>query len=728
MSGTEERKASDNRFGRLVLNKFFHRVVIGLVVLLVSYIVVLNGAEFNKYQLKVGDKSEYDIYAPRDVEDTISTKKNQEAAAAKVTPKYSRDDSITTKALETVSNLIKNLASIKPENYTKEQLIEEYIKVFNNENIILEKTQAGQLVNLDIKSLESVLTEVVNKVMDQGITEESLERSIRYAKEELSKYPSKQITEIGNIICASIIKPNMIEDKVLTEKARQEARSRTSNIVKYEKGNRIVSKDNIITEEQIEMLKKLNLLKIKGKIDLPFYLGVLAILCILGAIFIVYLYNFQKEILYSRSDLLLIGIILILTLLMARGFVEISVYLIPFSFAAILFSMLLNVNLAIFINFILTVVIAVLTKGDINFVYLSLIGGTFAAFAVSRADQRKKMVLAGIAISLVYGMIIACFGIINKEAFSKVAYDGAIGIVNGLFSIILAIGTLPFWESTFNVITPLKLLELSNPNQPLIKRLLLEAPGTYHHSLLVGNLAEVATEAIGGNALLARVAAYFHDVGKLKRPYFFKENQYMDNPHERMTPSLSTLVITSHTRDGVELAAQYGIPLAIKDIIMQHHGTTLVAYFFHKAKQSERLENQTKQESFRYEGPRPTTKESAVVMLADSVEAAVRSMPDKSEGKIEGLVRKLIKDKLEDGQLDLCDLTLKDLDAIARAFMKVLSGCFHRREEYPEIKSDDLEKENIKVVDPLDLLLTDEEKSEEGESCENTSSKQAEKV
>ncbi len=728
MSGTEERKALDNRFGRLVLNKSFHRLVIGLVVLLVSYIVVLNGAEFNKYQLKVGDKSEYDIYAPRDVEDSISTEKNQEAAAAKVTQKYSRDDSITTKALEIVSNLTKNLSSIKPENYTKEQLIEEYIKVFNNEKIILDKTQAGQLVSLDIESLGSVLTEVVNKVMSQGITEESLERSVRYAKEELSKHPSKEIRDIGNIMCSSIIKPNMIEDKALTEKARQEARSRTSNIVKYEKGNRIVSKDGIVTEEQIEMLKKLNLLKIKGKIDLPFYLGVLAILCILGAIFVVYLYNFQKEILYSRADLLLIGIILILTLLMARGFVEISAYLIPFSFAAILFSMLLNVNLAIFINFILTVVIAVLTKGDINFVYLSLIGGTFAAFAVSRADQRKKMVLAGIAISLVYGMIIACFGIINKEAVSKVVYDAGIGVVNGLFSIILAIGTLPFWESTFNVITPLKLLELSNPNQPLIKRLLLEAPGTYHHSLLVGNLAEVATEAIGGNDLLARVAAYFHDVGKLKRPYFFKENQYMDNPHERMTPNLSTLVITSHTRDGVELAAQYGIPLAIRDIIMQHHGTTLVAYFFYKAKQSERLENQTKQESFRYEGPRPTTKESAVVMLADSVEAAVRSMPDKSEGKIEGLVRKIIKDKLEDGQLDLCDLTLKDLDTIARAFMKVLSGCFHGREEYPEIKSDDLEKENFKVVDPLDLLLADEEQSEEGESCENTGSKQAEKV
>ncbi|MGI6778672.1 MAG: HD family phosphohydrolase [Acetivibrionales bacterium] len=269
---------------------------------------------------------------------------------------------------------------------------------------------------------------------------------------------------------------------------------------------------------------------------------------------------------------------------------------------------------------------------------------------------------------------------------------------------VLTIGLLPFFESTFNIITPLKLLELTNPNQPLIKRLLVEAPGTYHHSLMVGNLAEVATESIRGNALLARVGAFYHDVGKLERPNFFGENQMADNPHDKMTPSLSTLVITSHTSDGVQIAKRYKIPMMIRDIISQHHGTTLVAYFYHKAKKGEKGDA-IDQNDFRYEGPKPSSKEAAVVMLADSVEAAVRSMADKTEGKIEGLVRKIIKDKLDDGQLDLCDLTLKDLDDIAKSFMKVFSGYFHQREQYPNVKIKSVEQEMKRDIDPLEKAI-----------------------
>lgn len=725
MSINEENKKTSN--GKNMLsNRNFHRIAIGAAVFLLSYIIVINGAQPKKFQLMQGDKSEYTIYAPREIEDTITTKKLQEEAAAKVTPKYSRDDSITQGVLDSVSSLFNSIRQKKSEVQAEAKTS------INPDSVVdlgLEKNQVDKLVSLDdyiLKNYEESIKQVILKVMGQGITEESLERSQRDARDEINKINlPNDLKEIGGIICYNVIRPNMIEDKALTERARQEARSR--NVAKYEKGQIIVANGDTVNKAQIEVLKTLNLIKEKGKIDFPFWLSIFGITAFLMAAIILYLYNYQKEVLESRSDLILMGIIFIITLLMARGLGEISFFLIPSSFAAILISMLLDIRLAVFINIILTVLIGIITKGDVGFVYLSLIGGTFAAFAVNRADQRKKLVLAGAAVSLIYGMVILCIGIINKEVFSKILVDSILGLINGLFSIVLAIGTLPFWESTFDVITPLKLLELSNPNQPLIKRLLLEAPGTYHHSLLVGNLAEVATEEIGGNALLARVAAYYHDIGKLKRPYFFKENQYLDNPHERMTPNLSTLVITAHTRDGVELAEKFGIPIPIKDIIMQHHGTTLVAYFFHKAKKSERLENQTKQESFRYEGPRPTTKEAAVVMLADSIEAAVRSMPDKTEGRIEGLVRKIIKDKLEDGQLDLCDLTLKDLDTIARAFMKVLCGLYHGREEYPEITSDELEEEDIRLIDPLDILKVEEELAESDENYD-IDTKQTEKA
>ena len=722
----------DNKVNKtgLLFNKSFHRFIIGFVVLLISYVVVLNGAETKKFQLKEGDKSEYVIYATREVADTITTRKLQQEAVAKVTTKYSLVDDATENALKSISVLFENVRYLKSLALVGEKEIRDVLKNLKAQNLLLNKSHIIILINsndVSLRNFEEELNRIIKKVMAAGITEDSLERSIREAEEEINKNSliPNQAKSIAISVCINVIKPNLKVDKMLTNRAKKDAESMSSNIVKYKKGQVIVRKDDNVTPEQIEMLKKLDLINVKGKIDFPFLISMFIVMCILGTIFFIYLYNYQKEIFYSRSDLILLGIIFIMTLLMARGFTEVSVYLIPIALAAILISILLNVSLAVFTNIILTSLIGIITHGDVNFIYLSLIGGTFAAFAVSRADQRKKLALAGTAISLTYGLLIMCFGIVNKEEFSRLIIDSGIGVVNGLFSIVLAIGTLPFWESTFNVITPLKLLELSNPNQPLIKRLLLEAPGTYHHSLLVGNLAEVATEAIGGNALLARVAAYFHDIGKLKRPYFFKENQYTDNPHERMTPSLSTLVITSHTRDGVELAEQYSIPLAIRDIIKQHHGTTLVAYFFHKAKQSERLENLAKQESFRYEGPRPTTKEAAVVMLADSVEAAVRSMSDKCEGKIEGLVRKIIKDKLEDGQLDLCDLTLKDLDLIARSFMNVLNGCFHGRIEYPEItdKAKELEDEEIQMVDPLDILVSEEEQLKKGENYESVNSK-----
>jgi hypothetical protein len=729
MSITEEKKQKSNKQS-LLFNNTFHKFAIALIVLVASLIVVVNGAEPKKYQLNEGDKSNYTITAPREIMDKTKTKENQEAAAARVTPKYTRDESAVNKAFEIIDNTVERVQETNAEKNEPEIALSKLKTFFNSENIQLSNIQIeqlGKISNIELENFGKALKKEIKKIMDQGITEQSLGRSIDDANQDLSGILPSELKGTGITICSGIISPNIIVDDNLTRSAKQEEIKRVSNVVKFEKGQNIVNVDDIITAEQMKLLTDLNMLKGKGKIDFSFYLGVLGILTILGAIFIIYLSNFQKEILKSRSDLILLGVIFILTLLMARGFTEISVYLIPFSFAAILISMLVNANVAVFMNLVLTTAIAIITKGDINFVYLSLIGGTFAAFAVNKADKRKKMVIAGIAISLVYGLLIAFMGIVNKEAINRILVDSGVGVVNGLLSIILAIGTLPFWESTFNIITPLKLLELSNPNQPLIKRLLLEAPGTYHHSLLVGNLAEVATEAIGGNDLLARVAAYYHDIGKLKRPYFFKENQYLDNPHERMTPSLSTLVITSHTRDGVELAEKYGIPMAIRDIILQHHGTTLVAYFFHKAKRSERLENQTKSDSFRYEGPRPTTKEAAVVMLADTVEAAVRSLADKTEGKIEGLVRKLIKDKLEDGQLDLCELTLKDLDTIARSFMKVFSGCFHGREEYPEIKNADME-EDYEIVDPLDMILSNEAQAEEEEKYEYIDSKQTEKI
>ncbi len=257
----------------------------------------------------------------------------------------------------------------------------------------------------------------------------------------------------------------------------------------------------------------------------------------------------------------------------------------------------------------------------------------------------------------------------------------------------MTIGTLPFLENAFGITSAVKLLELSNPNQLLLRKLMLDAPGTYHHSIIVGNLAEAGAEAVGADSLLARVGANYHDIGKLKRPYFFIENQLTsDNPHDKLSPTLSALIITSHVKDGLEIAQEHRLPSSITAFIAQHHGTSLLSFFYNKA-MDESSEKKADETTYRYEGPKPQTRETAIVMLADCAEAAVRSMPNPTAGKIEGLIRQIIKDKLADGQLDECDLTLKDLDKVALAFSRVLTGIFHTRIEYPD-KLKELERKD----------------------------------
>jgi putative nucleotidyltransferase with HDIG domain len=251
-------------------------------------------------------------------------------------------------------------------------------------------------------------------------------------------------------------------------------------------------------------------------------------------------------------------------------------------------------------------------------------------------------------------------------------------------AVVLVVGILPLLESAFGFVTPMQLLELTNPNQPILKRLLLEATGTYYHSLLVANLAETAADAIGANPLLARVGGYYHDIGKITCSNYFKENQTLDNPHDTMDPQKSCQIICSHVTTGVSLAREYNLPVYIKDMIKQHHGTSVMQYFYMKAK--EQKGSFVKEEQFRYEGPKPKTKEAALVMLADVAEATTRSMQDKVgvDLTIEQLVRKMVKQKLEEGQLDECELYISDIDKIIASFSKMLKGIYHERIQYPE--------------------------------------------
>jgi putative nucleotidyltransferase with HDIG domain len=736
-----DKKKEKSRLGQVFRNDFFQRLLIGIISLLIVFAMISTGAASKRYKLTLGMRSEFDIRAPRDIE---NTKKTEELALEKVKeiPPVIRElELANTKMLGDVYDFFDDLDNIRSqlvptlrENPEKDpaELIKEndYGK---SASILLNMPQEvlthlfKQETNQEISDLKQLLIrEFMPQISTTNITEENLSQILAsYHLKIDQRISSIQMQQLGKRIISEILVPNSIIDEEATENRKNTfiETYKSENPVMIYRNEIILRKGEIVTADKIDVLRRLGSLDEKSGPDYLFLVSVLILLFMLWFVLALFMKFFSKRHFSNRNDLLLIATIIVLTVFLSWMAKEVIPEYAPYFtigfIAPVLLAIFLNIQLAVVVNLVITFVVSLMFPDNASFIIMLFISGTVAAFLSANASQRRKISLAGLIIGSVNVVVVACVGVIEKKEWTTFLYEGGIAFLNGILSVILAIGLLPFLESIFNVITPLKLLELADPNHPLLKRLLMEAPGTYHHSLMVGNLSEVAVRQIGGNALLARVGAYFHDIGKLKRPGFFKENQMSENPHDRITPNLSTLVITSHTKDGEELAQKFKLPRAIRDIIVQHHGSTLVAYFYHKAIQGEKGVD-VKEGNFRYEGPKPQSREAAVVLLADSVEAAVRSLQDKTKGKIEGLIRKIIKDKLDDGQLDNCDLTLKDMDDIANAFLTVLSGVFHERNEYPELEK----KNSLTELDNQVYNIIQQDKREKRN--EGSNSKQAE--
>jgi len=389
------------------------------------------------------------------------------------------------------------------------------------------------------------------------------------------------------------------------------------------------------------------------------------------------------------NNLILAGAtLLLLFTLLGRllSIAPLSPYLVPIVSLGIVGSIVLGSRAASLLVVLGSVNLGLITHLHFEYPLVALISGLCAAFLVSHLIERSELLSAG-AVASVF-CVAAVFGaeLVRESPVVEALRFALWGLGAGVLGLVLSITLLEVFELFFNLTTPLRLLELGNPAQPLLRRLMQEAPGTYNHSIMVGNLAEAAAEAAGADPLLARVAAYYHDIGKVNRPEYFIENQlHMHNPHDRLNPNLSKLAITAHVRDGVELAKQYGLPRPIIDIIRQHHGTSVVSYFYSKAKQTSPEE--VSEETYRYEEEKPTSREAAIIMLADSVEAAVKAMQHPTPKKIQMLIRDIIRQKMEDGQLDHSQLTFGDLQKVADAFFAVLRGVLGHRIEYPAKES-----------------------------------------
>jgi putative nucleotidyltransferase with HDIG domain len=358
-------------------------------------------------------------------------------------------------------------------------------------------------------------------------------------------------------------------------------------------------------------------------------------------------------------------------------------FALPVAGGAMLVCLLFDFHLALGFSFIVSLLLGILFPGDPFMPVYYFLGSIVAALSVIHCKKRTALLRAGAFIGLVNLISILGIDLYKGELLSRGLYDMSAGFFSALLVSTIVSVSLPFFEAFFDISTDIKLLELLEPNQPLLKELIYKSPGTYHHSIVIGNLAEAAAESIGENPLLARVGAYYHDVGKIRKPEYFIENQRIsENKHDRLMPSMSSLIISSHVKDGVEIAREHKLPSSVIDIIQQHHGTSLITYFFQKARELQPLVN-VAEGDYRYPGPRPRTKIAAIVMLSDAVEAASRTLDDPTPQRIQALTNSVITRIFLDDQLSKCDLTLKDLRDISRSFNLILSGIFHHRIDYP---------------------------------------------
>ena len=390
-----------------------------------------------------------------------------------------------------------------------------------------------------------------------------------------------------------------------------------------------------------------------------------------------------------------------------------SPYILPLPAYMIIMSIFLNPRVAFIATVILSAVLAIGMQYDVQWLIAFVLLTVVSMILISRIrfSRRFDLIKTGFYIGTAAVIIVFSIYLIEKCLIEvsniMVIQNCCFVLINGILSSIIALGLFPVFESWFKIITPYGLAELADHNQPLLKRLQFEAPGTYHHSLMVSNLCEAAAEAIGANPILARVGAFYHDIGKLKRPLFFVENQSyfgIENPHSKLNPRLSKMVITAHPKDGVEIAKEYGLPPIIHNFILQHHGEGLASYFYNQAVQEEGAEN-VKEEQFRYTGPKPNTKETAILMIADAVESAVRSLKNPTPEEIDAIIDKIIIERLNDTQLADSPLTLHDIKVIAATFSRILRGMQHNRIKYQENLAEEFGKN--KIIVPTKLLDED---------------------
>lgn len=689
------------------LSDFFHSpsalrlliCVIGITALISIYVLAIVPV---RYDLKVGMVPNATITATKDVEDTYNTERNRKTAANAVTPTYRFQEGVTEQVLNKFDEIFAELRMVN--QYAQTLPDWKASRVFQREELDYAHSMLKQ-IKLSDYQLTAVLR-ATQAEMDEAYTllfttiQSTMVNHVTEGQENTARNNIKQIVNyrmsvaLGQYmvppVLTACIQPNMVIDQEATEAARQEARNAVEPVIFKQGQNIVVKGEGRVSQSQLSMLSTLGLLS-NSQVDGKMYLGAgLFVVCVIAVM--LWMMRLNKEKL-DWKKMLILFLAMVLTLAASVAARLVHVYLVPVLLGCFIVSSLLGVKMGIIANAAMTLLVSSLAAGG-NQVYgevmplilvTGLISGTAVALLLQKKTSRLQLILAG-GVACVIGFVLhLAMGLMTAEEISGSLVSSIWYVGGTLVAVLLSIGILPVLESVFNLATPMKLMELSNPNQPLLRKLMLEAPGTYHHSIIVANLAEAAAEAVGANPLLARVGGYYHDIGKLKRPSYFKENQMGEkNAHDDTDPYVSAAIVTAHTMDGVSLGKSYRLPPEILEMISSHHGDTPVMYFYHKAVQL--ADEPVDMDTFRYDGHPPKSAEAAILLLCDTIEAAVRTLPNPTPEAMEEFIVKLVRGKLEDGQLSDSPLTFRDMDKICAAVTTVLSGVFHERIEYPEVK------------------------------------------
>jgi len=493
--------------------------------------------------------------------------------------------------------------------------------------------------------------------------------------------------QLAGDLAASFIAPNQRISATLTEQARQAARDKVEPVeVQVRQNEVIVRAGDPITQLDLEKLDQLGLTQ--PRLEIATVIGNALMALLVSLLLVAFLWRFQPHIWHRNRSLLLFGLTLVVSAVAIRiaGNRPIWTYAVPTSAAVMLIGILLEGYAGAAMAAALAVIAGVVNPSGFEPAVYVLSGGMASLLAIVSAERLNAFLRAGFVLALSNIAVVLAFGLLDQTDVASIAQVAGAGVVNAFLSVVLAVGSFAILGNLFGIMTVFQLLELANPSNRLLRRLLLETPGTYHHAVMVGNLAERAAETIGADPLLVRVAAYYHDIGKMKNPLAFIENQAgARNIHDDLDPETSARIIAAHVKDGVDLGHEHGLPVPVVGFIPQHHGTSVMSYFYGKALREAGGETDAvDRDRFRYPGPKPQSREAAILMLADGVEASVRSLESKDEASIRAMVDSIVDARLADGQLDDAELTLKNLSQINEAFVQQLLGMYHSRIQYPD--------------------------------------------